>query len=236
MGGQEGEDGVGGVVEGGEGLGIVGELVGVDEAAVGLVEGVGGDAVVFVELFADGGAEGCDETVDLGLGGLVAGDGVGAGEAGEPLAEGVAGDVAGHVFGRVEERRWGVPAAEVFSGGGLAGELTEGLEHAVFVEIEEEGVVLLELDQHRAVEELDVFVVELGQRGGGCCRGGRRGEGVGVAEDGGACGEGCAGLEEGSAGWFGHGWILLGVGWALLRRVEKSFSRNGAFHAFPLAD
>jgi hypothetical protein len=75
----------------------------VDEAAVGLVEGVGGDAVVFVKLLADGGGEAGDETVDLGLGGLVAGDGVGAGEAGDPLAEGVAGNVAGHVFGWIEE-------------------------------------------------------------------------------------------------------------------------------------
>ena len=143
----------------------------VDEAAVGLVEGVGGDAVVFVEFFADGGGEAGDETMNLGLGGFVSGDGVGAREAGDPLAEGVAGDVAGHVFGRVEEGRGRVPAAEVFAGCGQAGELTEGLEDAVFVEIEEEGVVLLELHEHGAVEELHVFVVELCKRCGWHCGG-----------------------------------------------------------------
>jgi hypothetical protein len=208
LGGEERKDGVGGSIENGESLGIVGELMRVDKAAVGLVEGVGGDAVVLVELLADGGGEAGDEALDLGLSGLVAGDGVGARESGDPLAEGVAGDVAGHVFGWVEEAGGGVPAAEVFAGGGLAGELAEGLEDAVFVEVEEEGVVLLELDEHGAVEELHFFVVELGERRGGRCGCGRRGECGCVAEDGGAGGEGGAALEEGSTGWSGHWGIL----------------------------
>src|SRR4030088_1982267 len=89
----------------------------VDKAAVGLVKGIGGDAVVFVELFADGGGEAGDETLDFGLGGLVAGDGVGAREAGDPLAKGVAGDVAGHVFGGGEEA----------GGGGWPGSWRKGL-------------------------------------------------------------------------------------------------------------
>jgi hypothetical protein len=48
----------------------------------------------------------------------------------------------------------------------LTGELAEGLKERVFVEAHEEGVVLLELDKHGPVEELDVFVVELSE---GCC-------------------------------------------------------------------
>src|SRR5258707_436522 len=107
----------------------------------------------------------------------------------------MAGDVAGHVLGWIEEAGERVPAAEVFAWGGLAGELTERLEYAVFVEIEEEGVVLLELYEHGAVEELHVFIVELGKRCGSRRGGGRRGKRVGVAENGGTGGEGCAALE-----------------------------------------
>ena len=142
------------------------------------------------------------------LRGLVAGDGVGAGEAGDVLTEGVAGDVAGHVFAGVEERRGGVPAAHVFAGCGHAGELAEGLEHAVFVEVEEEGVVVAELDEHGAVEELDVGVVELGE---GCgAGGGGELEGWSATGYGGDGGDGGGALEEGSAGGgfgrgFGHG-------------------------------
>jgi len=136
LGREEWQDGVGGLVEGGERLRIVGELMRVDEAAIGFVEGVSGDAVVFVEFFADGRGKAGDETVNLGLGGFVSGDRIGAREAGEPLTEGVAGDVAGHVLGRIEERRGRVPAAEIFAGSGRAGELTERLENAVLVEVE----------------------------------------------------------------------------------------------------
>ena len=229
FGGEERQDGVGGAVEDGEGLRILCELMRVDEAAVGLVEGVGGDAVVFVEFFADGGGEAGDETLNLGLGGFVAGDGVGAREAGDPLAEGVAGDVAGHVFGRIEEGRGGVPAAEVFAGGGQAGELTEGLEDAVFVEIEEEGVVLLKLHEHGAVEELHVFVVELGERGGGCGDCGRRGKGVRVAENGGTGSEGCTAFEKSSTVWLRHYENPFACSWSMMRRREKSFSRRRVF-------
>jgi hypothetical protein len=55
-------------------------------------------------------------------------------------------------FWWVEEAGRRIPAAEVFAGSRLAGELTERLEDAVFVEVEEERVVLLELHEHRAVE------------------------------------------------------------------------------------
>ena len=97
------KNGVGGTIENGESIRVAGKLMSVDEAAVGLVEGVGRDAVVFVELFADGGREPSNEPVDLGLSRLVSCDSVGASEAGEILAKAVARDVAGHVFGRVEE-------------------------------------------------------------------------------------------------------------------------------------
>jgi hypothetical protein len=61
-------------------------------------------------------------------------------------------------------------------------------------------VVLLELHEHGTVEELHVFVVELGERCGGRGGGGRRGKCGGVAENGGTGGEGCTALEEGSTG------------------------------------
>jgi hypothetical protein len=195
---KERQDGVCGVVEDGEGLWIVGELMRVDEAAVGLVEGVGGDAVVFVKLFADGGGEAGDETMDLGLRRLVAGDGIGARETGDPLAEGVARNIAGHILRWIEEAGGGVPATQVFAGSGLAGELTEGLEDAVLVEVEKESMVLLELHEHGAVEELHVFIVELGEGRGSHCGGSRRGKRACIAENGGAGSECCTALEEGS--------------------------------------
>ncbi len=170
LGGKKRQDSIRGAIKNCEGLRILSELMRVDEAAVGLVEGIGREAVVRVELLADRGRKTRDETMHLGLRGLVAGNRISAREAGDPLAEGVARNIAGHVLGRVEEARRGVPAAQIFAGRGQAGELTEGLEHAVFVEIEEESVVLLELHEHGAIEKLHVFVVELGERrrrGGG---------------------------------------------------------------------
>ncbi len=143
--------------------------------------------------------------MNLGLGGFVARDGVGARQAGDPLTEGVAGDIASHVFRRVEEWRGRVPAAEVFTGCGQAGELTEGLEDAVLVEIEEEGVVLLKLYEHGSVEQLHVFVVELCKRSGGDRGGGAwRGHCVRVAKNGSTGSEGCAAFEKCSTAWRVH--------------------------------
>ena len=51
FGGEERQDGVGGAIESGERLRILGELMCVDEAAVRFVEGVGGDAVVLRRIF-----------------------------------------------------------------------------------------------------------------------------------------------------------------------------------------
>ncbi len=65
FGGQPGQDGVGGLVEHVERVGIGGELVRVDEAAVRLVEGVGGEAVVAIEGVVAVGARSDDEAMDL---------------------------------------------------------------------------------------------------------------------------------------------------------------------------
>ncbi len=64
----------------------------------------------------------------------------------------MAGDVAGHVFGRIEVGGGGVPAAHVFSRSGLAGELAKWLEEAVVVEVQIQGVILLELLEEGAFE------------------------------------------------------------------------------------
>src|SRR3984885_5973464 len=205
---EERQDCVSGPIEDCQSLWIVGELVGIDEAAVGFVEGIGRDAIVAVELLANGGREGRDETLHLRLSWLVAGDGVGARKAGEPLAEGVAGNVPGHILRRIEERRRRIPAAEVFTGSGLAGELAGRLKHAVLVEVEEESMVLLKLHEHPSLEELHIFVVELSKR----CRShslrGGSGESMHVAENRASGCEGCGALEKGSTGWSGHCGIL----------------------------
>ncbi len=70
-------------------------------------------------------------------------------------------------------------------------------------------MVLLELDKHGAVEELDIFVIELGERCGSRRDGGRGSKRGGVAEDRGTGSEGCTALEEGSTVGLGHCEILL---------------------------
>jgi len=70
-------------------------------------------------------------------------------------------------------------------------------------------VVLLELYEHGAVEELDVFVVELRERGACRCAGGRSDKRVRVAKNGGAGSEGSAAFEETSSGWLRHYGVLF---------------------------
>jgi hypothetical protein len=128
LGRKEGEDDVGRVSEDFEGVGIVRELVSVDEAAGGFVGGVSGEGIVAPEIRRDGLGVSADKAGDFGLRRLVAGGGIGAGESRHVLAEGVTGDVAGHIAGRIEIFRPGVPAAHGLAGGGESGFLAKGLE------------------------------------------------------------------------------------------------------------
>ena len=139
------EDGVSGFVEHGESVGIVREMMCVDEAAAGLIEGVGREAVAAIEAGDCGWSKAADEAMNLLLRCLVASYGIGAREAGEILPEGVTWDVAGHVFGRIEVGRRRVPAAHVLARRRLAGELAEGFEETVVVEVQIEIVLVMEL-------------------------------------------------------------------------------------------
>jgi hypothetical protein len=73
-----------------------------------------------------------------------------------------------------------VPAAHIGAGSGHTLANAEGFEEAVFVEIEEELVILFELGAERAVEELDLGIAEDrdwgsdGNRGRGTWAGPRR--------------------------------------------------------------
>ncbi len=157
------QDGVGGFVEHGESVGIVRELMRVDEAAAGLVEGVGREAVAAIEAGDCGWSKAADEAMNLLLRRRVASYGISAREAGEILPEGVTGDVAGHVFGRIEVGRRGVPAAHVLARRGLAGELAEWFEETVVVEVQIEIVLVMELLEERAFKQLDLCRIRTGE-------------------------------------------------------------------------
>jgi len=160
--GKVGKHGLEGGLERGHGGGDAAERAGVDEAAAGLVEGVGREGVVVVEAREQCWLEAGDELLDLALGGGVSGNGVGAGEGRKVLAEGVAGDVAVEETVRIEERGVGVPAAHVLAGSRETGAFAEGLEEHVVVESEEEAVILDELLLCGTRKESDGGVIELG--------------------------------------------------------------------------
>ena len=61
-----------------------------------------------------------------------------------------------------------VPSAHIFTGGGKARALAEGLEQAIFVEGKIKGVVSLKLLTKRAFEQLDIAIGELAERRWGC--------------------------------------------------------------------
>ena len=68
-------------------------------------------------------------------------------------------------------------------------------------------MILMELHEHGAVEELHVLIVEQGKRCGS--RGGsRRGKRVNVAENRSTRSEGCTAPEKSSTVWFRHDEIL----------------------------
>ena len=98
-------------------------------------------------------------------------------QCGEVLAEAVAGSkavVAGLV--EVAQRRPTIPSAHIFSGSGKAGALAKWLEQAVFIEGAIEGVVGVELLTERALEQFDIAVGKLIERGRGVAVSGGSGE------------------------------------------------------------
>src|ERR1035437_3248526 len=201
LGGKKGQDSIGRAIKNRKGLRIAGKLMSVDQAAVGLVECVRRYAVVRIKFLTDRWSEPGNQSLDLSLRGLVSGNRTGAGKSRDPLPEGVARNVASHVLRWIKEVRGRVPAAKVFTGSRKPRELAERFEHAVLVHFEEKFVILLELHEHRTVEELDILVVELGKRRCGCNGRGPRVRRVRVAKDCHTRGECRATLEKLSTVW-----------------------------------
>src|SRR5580700_635428 len=134
----------------------------IDEAATSLVEGVAGQAIVDVELSCGFNrlAKGAHQAVNFFLRGLRTGDGAGASETGEILAEGMAGNEGMKIILFVEVVGIVIPAAHVGAWSGHSLALSEGLEEAVFVKIEEQLMILVELGAEGPVEELHIGIAE----------------------------------------------------------------------------
>ena len=134
--------------------------MGIDEAADEFVVAVGGEAIVFIEVWRDGLCVEAVEAENLFASGGILGGGVVAGERGNPLAEGASGGKAGVAVLEMEIGDVLVPAAEFFAGGGLARHGAEGFEEGVFAEVHEDGVGGAELVFVEGRVESDVRVGE----------------------------------------------------------------------------
>src|SRR5881296_3624950 len=145
------QDRFGGPLEDFEGVGIRGKFMSVDEPTAGFVEGVTGQAIVDVELSGglDGLAKSAHEAVDLGLRFFRSGHGVSASQAGNVLTKRMPGDECVKIVFFVEVVSIVIPAAHVGAWSRHSLALAEGLEQAIFVEIKEQFVILIELRAER---------------------------------------------------------------------------------------
>src|SRR5580693_3362861 len=107
--------------------GVSGKFVRVNQAAAGLVEGVGGQAIVHIKFSGGvhGGAVAADQALYFFLGGLGTGDGVGARQTRKILAETVSGDESMEIVHGAKIVGVVVPTAHVWTDRWEAFTLTE---------------------------------------------------------------------------------------------------------------
>src|SRR5882672_9088572 len=124
------------------------EFVSVNQAATGLVERVARQMIVNVELTRrlDRLAKRANQTVHFGLGDLVSRDGVSPRQTGHILAETVARNKAMKTpAGRIKVVAVVIPAAEIRARSRHSPTLTERLEQPIFIQIQEDSVIVVEL-------------------------------------------------------------------------------------------